>query len=255
MAETRPGLRFAEHVMGTVFSFDLRDAPTPEIRAAAADAVALLHRIDEVFSTYRPDSAVNRIDRGEIDLDQAPPEVADVLAMCAKAREISRGWFSETANGHLDPSGLVKGWAVRRASDLLYAAGARTTCINGGGDLQCRGEPAPGRGWRTGIADPARPGSLVAVVEVTGMAVATSGTAERGMHLHDPWTGEPLKETGLASATIVGPDITWADAYATAAFAMGPDAARHWIDTVDDYELLLVTTEGDLWTSWRQATA
>jgi len=248
MAENR-GLRFAEHVMGTVFSFDVRDPLTPEIRTAAADAVELLHRVDEVFSPYRLDSAVSRIGRGEVTPDQCPPEVVEVLDLCAQARETSRGWFSETAGGSLDPSGLVKGWAVRGASDLLYAAGARNTCVNGGGDLQFRGAPAPETAWRVGIADPVEPGTLITVLEVTGIAVATSGTAERGDHLLNPWTGEPLEESGLASVTVVGPDITWADAYATAAFAMGPAAARRWIDTVDGYELLLVSTNGDLWES------
>jgi FAD:protein FMN transferase len=245
----RPGLRFAEPLMGTVFSFDIRGPLTAEIRSAAVEALAWLHQVDAMFSPYRPDSAISRIDRGETSVDQCPPEVAEVLEMCAVAREATEGWFSETASGRLDPSGLVKGWAVRGASDLLYAAGAHVTCVNGGGDLQFRGAPGVGAPWRAGIADPADPGGLVAVVEGADVAVATSGTAERGGHIRDPWTREPLDGNGLASATVVGPDITWADVYATAAFAMGPAAARRWIDTVDDHELLLVDTEGGLWAS------
>jgi FAD:protein FMN transferase len=245
----RVGLRFAEQVMGTVFSFDIRDPVTAEIRSAAADAVAWLHHVDEVFSPFLPSSAVSRINRGETTPDQCLPEVAEVLDLCAQAREITDGWFDEAASGTLDPSGLVKGWAVRGASDLLHMAGARSTCVNGGGDLQFRGAPAPGGAWRAGIADPADSGALIAVVSVVGMAVATSGTAERGAHIHDPWTGEPIEGGALASATVVGPDITWADAYATAAFAMGPVAARRWIGTMDGYELLLVETDGGLWAS------
>jgi FAD:protein FMN transferase len=242
-------LRFTEHVMGTVFSFDIRDPVTAAIRSAATEATEWLHHVDEVFSPFRRDSAVSRIARGEATPAQCPPEVAEVLAMCANAQEVSGGWFSATAGGRLDPSGLVKGWAIRGASDLLYAAGARNTCVNGGGDLQFRGAPAKGAAWRAGIADPARPGGLAAVVVGTGMAVATSGTAERGEHILDPRTGAALDGAGIASATVVGPDITWADAYATAAFAMGPTAARRWIDTVDGHELLLVGTAGDLWMS------
>lgn len=250
MAEhRRVGLRFAEQVMGTVFSFDIRDPVTAEIHSAATDAVAWLHHVDEVFSPYRPDSAVSRINRGETTPDQCPPEVGEVLDLCARARETSDGWFNETAGGSLDPSGLVKGWAVRGASDLLHVAGANSTCVNGGGDLQFRGAPAPGAAWRAGIADPAHSGALIAVISVVGMAVATSGTAERGAHIHDPWTGEPIEGGELASATVVGPDITWADVYATAAFAMGPVAARRWIGTMDGYELLLVGTDGELWAS------
>lgn len=242
MAEHRRiGLRFVEHVMGTVFSFDVRDPITPEIASAAGEAVAFLHHVDKTFSTFRPDSAVSRINRGQVTPDQCSPDVNDVLALCAKAREVSGGWFSETASKSLDPSGLVKGWAIRGASDLLHTAGARNTCINGGGDLQFRGSPSPGATWRAGIADPARPGSVVATITVNAdMAVATSGSAERGLHIHDPWTGRLVHGDRSTSVTVVGPDITWADAYATAAFAMGPHAARRWMDTVEGYEMALV---------------
>src|SRR6185312_5631473 len=98
----------------------------------------------------------------------------------------------------------VKGWAIERASDLLRDAGSTDHAVNGGGDMQLVGEALPGRPWRVGIADPLRPGSLVAVVEATDRAVATSGTAERGAHVVDPFTGRPAAD--LAAITLVGAD-------------------------------------------------
>src|SRR5450759_1820513 len=128
--------------------------------------------------------------------------------------------------GRLDPSGVVKGWAIERASDILRAGGSANHAVNGGGDIQLAGEAAPGQPWRVGIAHPHQPGELVTVVSGRDIAVATSGTAERGDHIVNPVTGRPATE--LASITLVGRDLTTVDAYATAAAAMG-NAAREWV--------------------------
>ncbi|MFD8544506.1 FAD:protein FMN transferase [Streptomyces sp. NPDC059649] len=244
MSEARRGLRHVERVMGTVFSFDIRDARTAAVEAAVRDAVAWLHHVDAVFSTYRSDSAVSRLARGEIGLDDCPAEVREVLDLCAQVGRATRGWFSAAPGGTLDPTGLVKGWAVERAGRLLRAAGARHTCVNGGGDLQLSGEAAPGLPWRVGIAHPLRPGELCAVVTGRDLAVATSGSAERGPHILDPRTGAPA--AGPASVTVVGPDLTTTDAYATAAFAMG-EAAQDWLERLDGYEGLAVSGDGGIW--------
>lgn len=242
MPDAARGLRHVEHVMGTAFSFDIRDEPTTAIRHALAEAVRHLHRVDAVFSTYRPDSHISRLDRGETRLEDCPSEVRDVLSLCARVTHDSDGWFSVDPAGTLDPSGLVKGWATEAASHLLYAAGARHTCVNGGGDLQLRGQAGPGTPWRIGIAHPLRPGELVTVVTAgQDLAVATSGTAERGVHILDPRSGAPA--TAFASLTLVGPRLTLTDAYATAAFARG-DGALGWVETLDGYEALAVLPDG-----------
>lgn len=245
MPDTGPGLRHVEHVMGTVFSFDIRDKPTTAIRRALAEAVRHLHRIDAVFSTYRPDSHISRLDRGEIRIEDCPPEVREVLSLCAQAARASDGWFSAAPSGTLDPSGLVKGWATEAASRLLYEAGAHHTCVNGGGDVQLRGQAAPGTPWRIGVAHPLRPGELATVITAhDDLAVATSGTAERGAHILDPHRGTPA--TAFASLTLVGPRLTPTDTYATAAFARG-DGARDWVETLDGYEALAVLPDGREW--------
>jgi thiamine biosynthesis lipoprotein len=95
-----------------------------------------------------------------------------------------------------------------------------------------------------GIAHPLRPGSLCAVVTGRDLAVATSGTAERGAHVLDPHTGRPA--TGLASLTLVGAELTRTDAYATAAFAMGA-GARSWVAGLHGYQALAVTPDGRAW--------
>ncbi|MEU2158720.1 FAD:protein FMN transferase [Streptomyces sp. NPDC019396] len=230
--------------MGTVFSFDVRGGPAPEAGQALAGAVEWLHRVDAVFSTYRRDSQISRLDRGETTLSDCDPEVREVLELCGEAARTTGGWFTAYPGGRLDPSAMVKGWAVERASQLLYEAGARDHMVNGGGDIQCRGESAPGRRWRIGIAHPFRPDGLAAVVDGTDLAVATSGTAERGHHIVNPNTGAPAAE--LASLTLVGRHLTEVDALATAAFAMG-DAARAFAGAQDGVEAYAVTAAGRAW--------
>ncbi|MEU6081596.1 FAD:protein FMN transferase [Streptomyces sp. NPDC047108] len=240
-----PGrLRHVEHAMGTVFSFDVRGPATPAVRAALAGAVAWLHRVDALFSTYRADSEISRLDRGEVTVAECDPDVATVLELCRCAGRLSDGWFDARAGGRLDPSAMVKGWAIERASQMLYDAGARDHTVNGGGDVQCRGEAAPGSPWRIGVADPLRPGELATVVSGGDMAVATSGTAERGHHILDPRTGRP--SAGLASVTLVGRHLTEVDALATAVFAMGEEA-RTGVERMTGVEAFAVTTAGEAW--------
>ncbi|MET8402941.1 FAD:protein FMN transferase [Streptomyces sp900116325] len=239
------GLRHVEHVMGTVFSFDIRDEPTPAIHRALADVVRQLHRVDAVFSTYRPDSHISRLDRGDIRLAECPPAVHEVLSLCARVTHDSDGYFSISPAGTLDPSGLVKGWATDAASQLLYDAGARHTCVNGGGDLQLRTSADHSTPWRIGIAHPLRLGELATVITAPhDLAVATSGTAERGAHILDPHHGTPV--TAFASLTVVGPRLTMTDAYATAAFARG-DGARDWLEVLPGYEALAILPDGRQW--------
>jgi FAD:protein FMN transferase len=236
-------IRHAEQVLGTVVSFDV---PVSARGDGSLDtAIRWLHWVDRVFSPYRPDSDVSLLADAEVTVDGCAPEVAEVIAACAFIRARSGGYFTSAPGGRFDPSGYVKGWAVQRAAELLSAAGSENHVVNGGGDVQCAGGRAPGEPWRVGIADPLRPGGLALVVAAMDCAVATSGVAERGPHILDPHTGRPA--SGLASLTVIGPRLALADAYATAAFAMGPGLAREWTQTLDGYEAFAITADGRTW--------
>jgi thiamine biosynthesis lipoprotein len=228
-----------EHCMGTVFSIDIRDPG--DWTDAVADVVGWLHHVDQVFSTYKTDSDISRLQRRELRLLDADPHVADVLELCAQVESDTRGHFSARRNGRIDPTGLVKGWAIEAASRRLRDHGSANHAVNGGGDIQLSGQPAPGRLWTVGISDPYDRGRVLTTVAGRDFAVATSGTTERGAHITDPFTGLPV--THLASATVTGPSLTQVDAYATAAFVMGPDALA-WIDAIAAHAALLVGTDG-----------
>lgn len=217
-----------EQIMGTAIGIDLRDERVP--LRAVEDAFASLRRADARFSTFKPDSEVSRLGRGELTAAGCSLELRQVLTLAEQLREESGGHFDvrrQGAAGGLDPSGLVKGWAVEEAAWILDAAGARNFAINAGGDILVRGEPQPGEPWRIGVRHPLLPDAVARVLELRGGSVATSGAYERGDHISNPHTAAAAQ--GWLSLTVVGPSLTYADAYATAGFAMGHDGLG-WVN-------------------------
>jgi len=245
---SRPVHRHVDHVMGMPISLALRGRHAADAagRDAWAEAMAALHDVDRVFSTYRDDSVVSRLDRGEIELADCPPEVIEVLGLGARAERESAGAFrvrraDPDGRSRLDPSGVVKGWAVERAAWALHALEDTDFCLSAGGDMVCRTRDASSEPWQVGIEDPHDPSRIIAVVPVHNGAVATSGTAHRGSHLVDSRTGRAPE--GVASVTVVADTLTWADIDATAAYALGPEAAR-WLRTRPGRRGLVVWADG-----------
>ena len=203
--------------MGLPFSLHIRDSG---ITGFAADLVAdriwaELDHCDAIFSTYRPDSEISRLNRREIRVTDGDPALAEVLALAEQARERTGGVFDVRGAGPLDPSGVVKGWAAERA---FQSAGISDGYLNAGGDLVLVGPP---RSWRIGIEHPADASGLLTAVELGTGAIATSGQTHRGVHLWDPRCGRWIQTSW--QATVVGPSLTWADILATAAAVAGPD--------------------------------
>jgi thiamine biosynthesis lipoprotein len=179
--------------------------------AAWAEVMASLCDADAVFSTYREDSVISRLGRGELDPGACPAEVIEVLALGERARRESAGAFDvrrrdREGNVVLDPSGVVKGWAVQRASRALDGLDETDYCLSAGGDMVVRTVRRTSPAWRIGIEDPFDPSRVIATVAVRNGAVATSGLARRGAHIVDPRTGGT--PTALASVTVVAPELT-----------------------------------------------
>ncbi|MEV1282403.1 FAD:protein FMN transferase [Modestobacter sp. NPDC049651] len=240
--------RRVEQVMGLPVSLAVRGRHADDAagRAAWDAVVAELRAVDAVFSRYRSDSVVSRLARGELGPDDCPPEVGEVLALGAQAEQESSGAFRVRRPGpdgavELDADGVVKGWAVQRAARHLAALPDTAFCLSAGGDMVCHSPDPDAPPWRIGIEDPHDPRRVLAVVPVANGAVATSGSAHRGDHVVDARTGRP--PSGVASVTVIGPDLTWADIDATAAFALGPEAAA-WLATRPGRTGLVVWADG-----------
>lgn len=235
-----------EQHMGMPFGIDVRD---PQVLTDPARVEGLLdacfadlRRADETFSLWRPETPMARLSSGQARLDEMPADVLEVLRLCARWAGATEGRFTaRDPSGAVDPSGLVKSWAVRRVGRRLLAAGLRHWCVNGAGDVLVHGQARPGEGWTVGIQHPTLAHTLLDTVTLTVGAVATSGTGARGRHVWDPASGGPAH--GLASVSVLARDIVRADVLATAAVAHGPGAER-WLETVAGVEALVVDDGG-----------
>ena len=230
--------------MGTVVTLDLFDDATPSMSTLAPiidEALGVLHRADAMFSTWKDESCISRIRRGELSQDDAPAQVKAVLEQCREARSISQGWFDPWAMpGGVDPTGLVKGWAAQQSLNVLRRANVGGALVNAAGDIASFGGPQEGVRFRIGIANPADPRRIACIVETPG-AIATSGAYERGAHLIDPHSRMPT--TRAASATVVGTDLSMTDALATALVIAGVQALAMFSE-LNEYEGLVIANDG-----------
>ncbi|MDQ1459442.1 MAG: FAD:protein transferase [Actinomycetota bacterium] len=229
-----------EHIMGMPVVVDVRDDDVDE--GVLEQMFDSLRNVDATFSTYKDDSEISRLNRGELTLADAHPDVREVLDRCEALRFETNGYFDmrAAAPDAIDPSGLVKGWAVDRAASILDDAGVRNYAVNVAGDMRLRGRALPEPCWSVGIQHPLDRNAVAAVVEANDLAVATSGAYARGDHVIDPHTRRP--PAGVLSVTITGPELATADAYATAAFAMG-EAGVHWTARLHGYEAMTILAD------------
>ncbi len=246
LGQRRRQLR-VEHVMGTTASIDVREPFVPE---GVLDAVIeWFHDVDRRFSPYRADGEVTRVGSGELAFEDASPDVRAVFTLADVMRLRTDGFFDPSGHrpdGRRDPTGVIKGWAVDEGLSMLRLAGARNVQVVVGGDLVAVGRPAVGRSWRIGIRHPDHPDRVAAVLEVSDLAVATSGLYERGGHIRDPRSG--AVPHGLRSMTVVGPNLAAADAYATAAFAMG-ERGIAWVARQEGFGAIAITADDRvIWT-------
>jgi thiamine biosynthesis lipoprotein len=248
-----PRAVWVEQIMGMPISVHVRsDRPRDKAVQTAVDRVfAELRHVDAVFSTWRAESQVSRLRRGELTLAGCGTDVREVADLCEQARVRTEGWFDADLPDpdgvrRFDPTGLVKGWAVERASRLLADLGGTDFMINAGGDIVvgCTRTDTPD--WRLGIEDPADRSRILLAVPLRVGGMATSGTAARGTHIIAPPTGRPVE--ALGSVTVLGPSLMWADVYATAAFARGP-GCLDWLRTLDRHAAVVVDLDGIITTT------
>jgi thiamine biosynthesis lipoprotein len=207
-------------LMGMPITVDLMDAVDAARAERAINRVfAYFARVDDTFSTYNDTSEISRINRGELAERAASDDVKTIFFLAEQTRGATDGYFDIRHAGRLDPSGIVKGWAVLNAARLLERSGLRHFYVDAGGDAQLSGL-CDGRPWRVGIRNPFNRHEHVKVLSLTDCGIATSGTAIRGQHIYNPLQPDaPLTE--VMSLTVIGPDVYEADRFATAAFAMG----------------------------------
>ncbi len=204
-------------LMGMPITVEVVD---PSVTEADIEKVfAYFRAVDDTFSTYKENSEISKINRGELRAEEYSEEMKTILALSEQTKQETQGYFDIQHNGIADPSGIVKGWAIFQAATMLKEAGCTNFYIDAGGDIQVSGKK-DGNPWRIGIRNPFNRKEIVKVLAVMDKGIATSGTAIRGQHIYDPHLlHTPLQE--IVSLTIIGPNVYEADRFATASFAMG----------------------------------
>lgn len=206
------------------------------------EVFAYFEYVDRKFSTYKDESEISLINRQEITVEQSSEDMQAIFMLAEQTRQETDGYFDIARNGKYDPSGIVKGWAIYNAAEILRQAGFKNYYVDAGGDIQVSGKNDEGQDWRVGIQSPFNPKEIVKVVSLQDCGMATSGTYVRGQHIYDPKDSEqPITE--IVSLTVIGPDIYEADRFATAAFAMG-SAGIYFIENLKGFEGYMIDPKG-----------
>ena len=222
-------------LMGMPITVEVVD---PDVTEADIEKVFTYFRaVDATFSTYKEQIEISRINRGELGEEKYSDDMRTILILSEQTRQETQGYFDIRHNGTIDPSGIVKGWAILRAAQMLKEAGFTNFYVDAGGDIQVSGKKA-GNLWRIGIRNPFNRKEVVKVLAVTDKGIATSGTAIRGQHIYDPHNPAALLQD-IVSLTVIGPNVYEADRFATAAFAMGRRGI-YFIEQLPGFEAYMI---------------
>jgi thiamine biosynthesis lipoprotein len=228
-------MKQTKQIMGMPVTVEIIDSTDKSLLKKIFD---YFRYVDSKYSTYKPDSEISMINKGLPEASWSD-EMKRVLKLCEETKRQTMGYFDIEKDGKLDPSGLVKGWAIRNAANILKKHGVKNFFIDAGGDIQVCGTNKDGEPWIIGVRNPFDRSELIKVLWIKKGGVATSGTAIRGQHRYNPKADGKIPED-VVSLTVIGPDIYEADRFATAAFAMGKDGI-HFIESLGGYEGYMVT--------------
>ena len=241
-------------VWGTILFIDVTSSTLDSqgIDSAIDKVKKFVHKVDDEFSTYKANSVVSRLRRGDMEIKDCPADVIEVWNACAVASEFTEGAFNPWAvPGGFDPSGYVKGWAADKCADILVDSGCENVQVNAAGDLALRGGHVEESGkiepWSIGVTNPDNKLEVLQIFKILDGVIATSGESERGAHIHDPFTGTVA--IGAKSATVVGPDGGLVDALATALMVSGEEGAAWFRNpNLAEYSAWVIDRHSD--TSW-----
>lgn len=185
------------------------------------EVFSYFHYIDKKFSTYKKDSEISQINRGELKEWDYSVDMKKILKLSEETKKETDGFFDINFNGILDPSGLVKGYAVFSGAEILKKKGFRDYFVEIAGDIQVEGKNERKDNWKVGIQNPFNLDEIIKVVRLSNKGIATSGNYIRGTHIYNPKEKRFAEE--IAGITIIGPNVYEADRFATAVFAMGEE--------------------------------
>lgn len=201
--------------------------------------------VDETFSTFKPTSEISRINAGTLKIDDSSADVQRVLQLCEQTKLETDGYFEiRRPDNTIDPAGLVKGWAIKNAAEILLDMGFSDFYVDAGGDIQPHGRNANEKPWTVGVREPVEGSDRIVktLFICDNEGVATSGTYLRGQHVRNPKAPEQAL-LDVVSLTVIGSDVYEADRFATAAFAMGKQGIE-FIERLPGFEGYQIGSNG-----------
>jgi len=233
-------MKQTENIMGMPITVEVKDTnDTKSIK----EVFDYFNFVDSIFSTYKDTSEISRINIGELRVNQASSEVKEILKLAEETKKKTNGYFDIVRNDEtIDPSGIVKGWAIHQASKILIKNNIKDFYIDAGGDIQTSKPNRAENFWDIGIQNPFKTNEIIKIVSIQNKGMATSGTYNRGQHIYNPFKRKADIED-IVSITVIGPNIYEADRFATAAFAMGKEGI-YFIENLEGFEGYQITREG-----------
>ncbi len=199
--------------------------------------------VDRKFSTYKNDSEITKLNKKIISNSELSEEMKEIFRLSELTTKETFGYFNiKKPDGSLDPSGIVKGWAIHKAAKILEKRGIKNFYIEAGGDIEVRGLNENNDLWKIGIRNPLKTEEVIKVLCLSNAGIATSGNYVRGSHIYNPIKPLSAPEE-IISISVVGPNIYEADRFATAAFAMGKQGI-YFIESLDGFEGYAIDKEG-----------
>ena len=200
-------------------------------------------KIDERFSTYKENSEISKINRRELPEKEWGLEMKEIFELAEKTKKETDGFFDiRRPNGKYDPSGIVKGWAIWQAANILKKKGYKNFYVEAGGDIEVCGKNDKEKPWQIGIRNPFKTNEIVKKLSIENKGIATSGTYARGEHIYNPKNPSEAIES-IVSLTVIGPNIYEADRFATACFAMGKDGI-YFLEKLQGFEGYMIDRNG-----------
>lgn len=222
-------------IMGMPVTIDIVDSNAKE--EDIAEVFSYFHYIDSVFSTYKKNSEISQINSGKIKISNSSNIMQKILKLSEDTKKITKGFFDIHLNGLIDPSGIVKGYAIYQGAKILEKKGYKNFYVEIAGDIEARGKNKDNKSWQVGIQNPFNLEEIVKVIKVSNKGMATSGTYIRGKHIFNPLEKKQADE--IASITVIGPNVYEADRFATAAFAMGEKGVE-FLENLKDFEAYMI---------------
>lgn len=205
---------------------------------------AYFRYVDKKFSTYKDESEISAINQRKMRDTEWSEDMRLIFKLAEETKNLTHGYFDiKTPGGTYDPSGLVKGWAIFNAVNILKDNGVKNFYVEAGGDIQTYGRNEENKPWCIGIQNPFnKKREVIKKVYLKDNGIATSGTYIRGQHIYNPINKE-APENDTISLTVIGPNIFEADRYATAAFAMGNEGIQ-FIESLKGFEGYAINKNG-----------